>query len=538
VNSIVELRQTAENEWKAKYQGNYGLYTIKITIDGKKTVKFSCSCPSDYYPCKHISIIENAIAEKIADNSKSLKHDKIKVQDLIANVSAEKLREFIITQAKYNSELLNAVLLKFAANAENKNGNKYSEIIRRALNSVSVEEDHYYTEESQSIDVLDQWLDKAKDCIRLKQYDEAIFICKAYVEEYSRWLYDAREDIAYLFHSEYQSTPFEIMENAAKHTDKKKLFDYCLSEMEKKKYKKTEFYNNFHRLLASLALKVDPDTFIALQDELLAEIQDKSSYEFKVILRRKIDFFRQLGKADKAWALIEENIQIESFREEVVKNRIDRQNFSEAKKLINDFFESQKKGDNRYFHDTWYELLLEIAQKEKDIPVIRNLAYGFIERYFDKKYFEIYKAAFSPAEWADERGKLLLHYKRKNNYFGRDSAAELLVTEKETGLLIDHVEKHLSMQSLKKYYSVFASVYPERTLELFQKVLISYTEENVGRSHYEEILVMLKKMSRIKGGRKAAMDLAAGFMAQYKNRRAMMEVLKLFCQKNNNNPGV
>ena len=39
--SIVELRQTAENEWKAKYQGNYGLYTIRITTDGRKTVKFS-----------------------------------------------------------------------------------------------------------------------------------------------------------------------------------------------------------------------------------------------------------------------------------------------------------------------------------------------------------------------------------------------------------------------------------------------------------------------------------------------------------------
>jgi hypothetical protein len=47
MSGIIELIQTAENNWKAKYQGNYGIYTIKITTDGKKTIKFSCSCPSD-----------------------------------------------------------------------------------------------------------------------------------------------------------------------------------------------------------------------------------------------------------------------------------------------------------------------------------------------------------------------------------------------------------------------------------------------------------------------------------------------------------
>jgi hypothetical protein len=36
---------------------------------------------------------------------------------------------------------------------------------------------------------LDQWFDKARDNIRLKQYGEAILICKACIEEYSQWLY-------------------------------------------------------------------------------------------------------------------------------------------------------------------------------------------------------------------------------------------------------------------------------------------------------------------------------------------------------------
>ncbi|MDR1210743.1 MAG: SWIM zinc finger family protein [Spirochaetaceae bacterium] len=54
MSDILDLRETSPNHWQAKYQGNYGVYTIKIATDGKRRGEFSCSCPSDYYPCKHI----------------------------------------------------------------------------------------------------------------------------------------------------------------------------------------------------------------------------------------------------------------------------------------------------------------------------------------------------------------------------------------------------------------------------------------------------------------------------------------------------
>ena len=123
---IVELRKIAENQWKAKYQGNYGVYTIKITTDGEKTVKFSCSCPSDYYPCKHIPMIEQAIAKKMAADEMEEDSGGLRLEDFIKNVSAEKLREFIIPQAKYNTELNNAILLEFSTNAGNNTMKRYS----------------------------------------------------------------------------------------------------------------------------------------------------------------------------------------------------------------------------------------------------------------------------------------------------------------------------------------------------------------------------------------------------------------------------
>jgi hypothetical protein len=61
-----DLQQTAENKWQAKYHGNYGIYTVKIEFDANGRRKnFSCSCPSDGYPCKHIGFLQTAIKEQV-----------------------------------------------------------------------------------------------------------------------------------------------------------------------------------------------------------------------------------------------------------------------------------------------------------------------------------------------------------------------------------------------------------------------------------------------------------------------------------------
>jgi hypothetical protein len=296
--------------------------------------------------------------------------------------------------------------------------------------------------------------------------------------------------------------------------------------MKKKKYAKTDFYLCFHDLLKNLAVTVDPDAFIALQDALLADIGDKNSGEATVILQRKIDFYQRLHQPDKAWALIEENIQIESFRQEVTEKKIAENDFQAAKKLINDIIEEKEKIKNSYVRDSWHKMLLDIAQKENDLLTVRKLAYGFIKDRFDVEYYKIYKAAFDSIEWADAREKLFLNY--DNNKYVSDSAAELLAEEKETERLMQYVEKHLSIENLENYYRYFASAYPEKTLGMFEEVLVPYADQYTGRNHYERILSALKEMSGIKGGKKVASNLVADFRIHYKNRRAMMEILEKF----------
>jgi len=402
------------------------------------------------------------------------------------------------------------------------NENKHSMILRKNLASVCYDKG-CHSEAGQSIDVLDQWIGEAWKYLDLKRFDEAMLICKAIIEEYSQWLFDAGKNVSYMFSREYQVVPFDIIAETAEYCGKKDLFDYCLLEMKKKKYKGTFFSYCFHRLFANLALAVSPDAFIALQDELLAGIKDKSSVDAETVLERKIGFYERLGKDDEARSVLEENIQIKSFRLKLINILIEAEEFSAAKELINEFVDVRKNDSDKYADRIFYKLLLNVAQKEKDMPVVQKLSYGFIKNNFNDKYYNIYKSTFEPSEWGDEYKRLVFRYSREKNL--SDSLAGLLTAENDAERLIDYMENRLSLHEIGKYYKVFVSVYPERTLELFRKAIVFYAENNAGRSHYQKIFSELKKMLRIKGGEKVVQCLVEHFRIHYKNRSAMMEVL-------------
>ncbi|MDR1575928.1 MAG: SWIM zinc finger family protein [Treponema sp.] len=530
MSNIISLQETSPDHWRAKYQGNYGVYTIKITTNGKQTVDFSCSCPSDYYPCKHIAMIEEAITERITQNAGSKKSGKGKsagAEDVLKKLSREELYDFTVRLIKNNPDLSNAVLLEFAEKIESKNNNKYAPVICRALETLEFynAEDYYYHEDTLDIDILDQWFEKADQHLEAKKNQEAVLIAQACIEEFASWLEKNDSDIADYVSESYETYPFEILGKAADdpETNVRALYDYCMSELTKKKYAGTAMFDGFNDLLMRVSAEIDSGAFIDLQYTLLNNIQDKSSYGAEKILRRIIEFYNRCQQPDKAWKCIEENIQITSFRRMVVEKKIEQNDFAAAKKLIYDFIDAAKKRNN-YCSDRWDDYLLQIALKEEDVRAIRSISRSFIDDRFQDHYYRIYKSAFTAAEWTEELENLLSRYESKKNFYD-DSASDLLAAEGAAERLMLHIEKKLSMNSIEKYHRYFAAEFPEKTLALFRKAIDHYAAQNTGRSHYEHIASLFEKMSKIPGGKAVIADMKGQYKIWYKNRRAMMEVL-------------
>ena len=526
--SIIDLQETSPNTWRAKYRGNYGTYTIKIKTDGNKTVDFSCSCPSDYYPCKHIAMIESAIEKRIAECKQSNKGREITVGQLLKDLPQKELYDFLVRQAKYNPDLKNTILLEFAHKTNNKETNNYSLILRKALTSLRLDYEDVEYDGDIEIDVMDQWLDKAQSYVKQNNPGEAILICKACIEEYASW-YEKQGDIADYIDISYREWPFDILAQTLpmQGVNHRELFEYCKSEMSKSKYKKAEMDDGFNDLFMKLSSIVGSNDFVAFQDKLLHELKDKSSYEAQKILQRKIDFYRNNKQEDKARRVIEENLQIESFRKEWTEKLIAEHKLPEAKRLINDFI-SANRDKNRY-PSLWYDLKLQIAQKESDMPIIRETSFRFIEGRFDAKYHKIYKSTFGKEEWPREVENLIRHYEKENirNWIN-SNIADLLFAEKQAERLMEYIEKYLSVDNLERYYLGFSSSFPEKTLTLFRQAIDEYAKNNTGREYYERIVKLFGKMIKIEGGGSLVKEMINQYRIVYKNRSAMMEIINRF----------
>ncbi len=518
---IISLQETSANHWEAKYHGNHGIYKIKITLDdNQKASKFSCSCPSDYHPCKHISMILTAIKDQMKNAQKS----SISISQVIHEISHQELIAFIEEHAQYNQQLSKAILLEFTHKIQKTGKNNYNDIIRKELETVRFDyEDLYDCDYGLEIDALDDWNQKAEEHLARNNFSEAIAIAQAFLEEFAVWVKKPKNDFVEYVDELYFDYPFVIFKKAAEKSDviRKELYQYLKSEMVKNKYKDVYFSDNFNDVLQRVIESENADDFIAIQDKLFRKTEDKSSWEAEKILNRKIAFYEKNKQFDEAWNVIVENIQIKSFRMDYVKKKIQEKQFSEAKTLIHDFINLPN--NQHSYKGDWWKILLDIAQKEQDIPTIRSISYKFLSNEFDKVYYRIYKATFSPEKWNKEAEKLIKHYIKNTGMFYR-GAAHVMIEENDIERLKNYIKNHVRFDLLEEYYKYIHQAFPEETLTMFRKTTDYFLEQNMGRDHYEYVVNILMKMKNIKNGQLVVQEMLTDYRLRYKNRRAMLEI--------------
>ena len=533
---IISLEEVESNRWVAKYRGNYGTYTIRLTVtaDGKAT-DFHCTCPSGGYPCKHIGMILDAIPEHIAKQkaaAKAGKADVLSPAKLLAEVTEEELRAFIIAQAAKNAALRKAVLLEFVHKAKPKTvSNPYSQIIREGLEQIDLEDgydDWRYHETGISLDILDEMFDKAAASIKNGKYDEAAFIAKACLEEYVEWVNDNGNSVADLVSYGYTERPFEILRSIAEEggCNADLLYDYCKAKLNDAKFSKVDMQSCFHGLMLALAIRTNNQDFITVQEKLLADVPNTQSDYAERILSREIEFYRGTGEHGKADAILLANVHIDIFRIKVVDNLIAAHNYDEAKALIGRYPSEEKWRDR-----TWDERLLAIATAEHDTPKIREYVWRFIEDRFDQKHYQIYKSTFSATEWTTERERILNHYVQKegryhgDSHFSSSNTADVLAEENLAERLLSMMEKKPSPSSVEYYYKHFAKLFPERTLALFRTAVDSYVAANVGGGHYYGIAEWLGMIRKLPGGTAVCNAMLADYRLTYKRRTSMIKIL-------------
>lgn len=530
MNGIIDLQEIRPNSWKAKYKGNYGVYTIKIDTFGNKPVNFSCSCPSDYYPCKHIPIVQQAIQEYINKVGKS--GDEKLIQQVVDRISDKDLRLFIVRNALHNSNLKQAILLEFADKyTDVKECVDYHSLIRNIIQETDYDVEEIYYSDCFEIDGLDEWLSKAENFAQQGNYSAAVSIAKACIEELAEWVDDNEEDEMNLLDmsEDYIVIPLSILNEAknAGYLKMEELLDYFQAEIKKSKYKSSGLYGCLENEILNLTKEISPEDYLKNRQEEFEQLDDKSSYQAKSILDDIINYYTEQHEDEKAWNVIKENIQIDSFREQVVWQLMEEKDFRKAKRLVNERID-RKKVEYLNRPDKWDRYLLTIAQKENNPSDIRKAAKVLIYADFDAIVYKTYKATFEADEWGIEMEKLIKHYCK--NFRFSYNAANLLVEENLRERLLKYLEQGVSSAVLKNYYKHTFREFPDRTIALFRKTIDSQLG-STGREVYEHIIELFKDLLSIPGGKKAVIEMIAHYKTVYKNRRAMVEMFDTFSKK-------
>ena len=533
---IVSMQETEPRQWVAKYKGNYGTYTIRLTVgeDGKAE-DFNCTCPSDYHPCKHIGMIMEAIPKYAAKNDKAMKADKvnpISPAKLLAKVPEKKLRKFVIEQAAKNTALRKAVILEFAPKTPTQGiPNPYAQVIREGLREVELDDDGmddwgYHNEEGIPLDILDEMFEKAKKFIANGKFDEAVLIAKACLEEFAKWSEEQDCNVDEQVQHDYFEEPFSILRAVLEKDgcDADALYAYCKTQLRHLKNDDWGTLDHFHDLMLALAKRTRNADFVAVQEQALGDLKgEMASYKAERILNRMMDYHTAVGEQEKADAILHANLHVYSFRQKVVDALIAGKKYADAKALI-----VQYSGEKKWPGAEWDKRLLTIARAETDIPKIREIAWGFIEQHFDREYYRIYKAAFGASDWPAEFERLVEHYTPKHGYHavsGKCNVADVLAEEKLSGRLLELLEKTPSPEAVEHYHKHFAKEFPGQTLALFKKSVDAYAAQATGNSRYEEIAKWLGMIRKIPGGEAVCDAMLANYRETYKRRPAMMRIL-------------
>ena len=137
----------------------------------------------------------------------------------------------------------------------------------------------------------------------------------------------------------------------------------------------------------------------------------------------------------------------------------------------------------------------------------------------DLDNFNELKSLYSNKEWIDIREKIFVA-------LGNSDRIDILYEqEKLYDKLLEYVIEKPGLSYLFKYEKVLKEQYPQELLQKYTTELNIEARYTANRRTYQEWVRILKRMTKITGGKEAVQSIVTEWKILYKNRRAMMEEL-------------
>ena len=539
-SKVQDLEQTEAEFWQASVSGTY-LYDVEIQLSGDQVSGWLCSCPYDGDMCKHVlatllnirqlqltnSVIEGTVSQTTTSQEKVKKPNKTQqLDELLASLSHEQLSHYIRTLLNKNRNLLNQFLLRYPK--VNKIDDKkivehYSKLFNKIFASYA---DHdfidYYAADNFFKDI-EELFDNVNQSTMEVNTQLVVYL------ELSKYLLNSIEKV--------DDSNGQVSELAKKLTDfvthlgsklqnnDVDLFNKLLKTQFDEDYMNYSFNEIFRPLLRQWSTKQ-----LALRP-LYLQALDKAfkgryeTWQIKIVILDKFNFLLAWGEHNSAEQFAKDYLYIDEIREYFVCNAILQKKFTKAKELLNAALEKTKFNNNE---SLWRNYLMDIAYLEKDVPAIRtSLVYKITHEYEIASYYQKLKETYPADEWQAAYAKLMQvlisHDERR---------AIILNIEAQWAELYKLIQTALQQNAMqgealfKRYLPMLDKHYPDKVVTQYADLISKLLATKAERRVYEKVAAELRVLGLLTYGKAMQQQLLTQFRFQYKNRPALLQVLK------------
>lgn len=173
-------------------------------------------------------------------------------------------------------------------------------------------------------------------------------------------------------------------------------------------------------------------------------------------------------------------------------------------------------------------LVSEYSEKKKEIYLLQGDKEAYVNQLWklvlehEAGNLDLYrelKKQYSTEEWIIQREEI---FKQLPKYAHIDY---LYKEEKLYDRLLEFVLQSNGLYALQEYESILKKDYPEQLLKKYETEVNKMAAYTSDRKNYKQLVSLLRRMQKIKGGSKIVEGISEQWRMKYRNRRAMMDEL-------------
>lgn len=538
---VTDVNELGSGNYEITVEGSE-TYTVNLSIEGNAVRRFECDCPYDMGPvCKHVvaalfylqkdTLDITALPAKNAQKKKE-KSVAVQAEELLNTLSHDALKAFIHDVCVKDSKFRQLFVAKHAHLLYPESKELYKKQLQALIKMYSDKDGFVDYQNAKRLgNNVNEMVAAAIADLSRGQIQKAMFVALAIIEEMADLLNCYVDDSQGQIGSGIEEA-FAILEeltelelNESQHDE---LFGSLFNLFNQKSLEGWNWHFNSIALGIKLVKNDQEKERIKLALEKIKPTGERWDWNYQKSQELMLELIRKTEGNEAATRFIEDNLSNPQFRTELIEKALNAKEYETVECLAYEGIARDEK-ESPGLADSWRHYLLLCYQQTGDIKNTIQLARYFLIHSNGRRhplvyYYDLLKSFVPEEQWHDYLEDIIKEIKQARRWTDYDRISQLYILEADWDKLFELLRQNVSFERIASAERYLADAYSNELVALYKKFILTYLEENTGRTHYQTVCRYIRRMIKL-GVRPMATDLIQELKVLYPTRRALLEEL-------------